>query len=85
MKTEGKKRQSDGWHWYLSESTSCNDIVHPLHSETSAQLDCLDMALSRSCESREEEAHAKTVINVSQGINEGGVPVTEKNISEFMR
>ena len=67
---------------HLSERTGCDDIVHPLHSEASAQRDCLNVALSCSGESGEEEAHAEGIVDVTESINEGRVPATKRRTSE---
>lgn len=67
---------------HLFESTGCNHIVHPLHSEASAQLDCLNVAFSRSGEGGEEEAHAEGIVDVTESINEGGVPATRRSTTD---
>ena len=64
--------------WHLSESTRCNHIVHPLHTEASAQLDRLDVTFSCSGEGGEEEAHAEGVVDVTESVDEGGVPAIKK-------
>ena len=65
---------------HLSETTRCNHIVHPLHSEASAQLDRLNVTFSRTSEGREEEAHAEGIVDITEGIDEGGVPaITNEN------
>lgn len=60
--------------WHLSESTRCNHKVHPLHSEASAQLDCLNVAFSCSGERGKEKTHAEGIVDIPESINEGGVP-----------
>lgn len=61
-------------YWHLSERTRCNDKFHPLHSEASAELNGLDMTFSCPGEGREEEAHAKGIINITESIDKGGIP-----------
>lgn len=67
-------------YWHLSESSRCNDKVHPLHSEASAELDGLNVTFSCPCKGREEEAHAEGIINITEGINKGGIPVAKERI-----
>lgn len=64
---------------HLSESTTCDYVVHPLHSEPSAQLDGLHVAFARSRKGGEEEAHAECIVNVTEGVNEGGIPATQQS------
>lgn len=68
--------------WHLSERPRCNHVVHPLHSESLAQLDCLHMAFSCSGKGGEEEAHAEGIVDITESINEGGVPATKRSTSE---
>lgn len=68
--------------WHLSERTRWNHVVHPLHSESPAQLDCLHMAFSCSGKGGEEESHAEGIIDITESINEGGVPAIKRSISE---
>lgn len=65
-------------YWHLSESTRCDHIVHPFHSEASAQLDRLHVTFSSSGEGGEEEAHAESIFDITKSIDEGGVPATQK-------
>lgn len=67
---------------HLFETPGGNHKVHPLHCEAPAQLNCLNMALSCPGEGREKEAHAEGVVNVTQSINEGGIPATSNNRDE---
>lgn len=67
---------------HLSESTRCNHKVHPLHSEAPAQLDRLNVTFSCSGEGREEEAHAEGIVDITESIDEGGVPATKRSTSE---
>lgn len=68
---------------HLSERTWCNHIVHPLHSKASAQLDCLHMTFSCSSKSREEEAHAEGIVDITEGINEGWIPAKQRSTSNI--
>lgn len=63
---------------HLSETTRCDHIVHPLHSEASAQLDCLHVTFPCSGKCGEEEAHAEGIIDITKSINKGGIPATKK-------
>lgn len=68
---------------HLSERTWCDHIVHPLHSEASAQLDCLHMTFSCSSKSGEEEAHAEGIVDITEGINEGWIPAKQRSTSNI--
>lgn len=77
-----RKIQVAAVYWHLSECTGCNNKVHPLHSEASAELDGLNMTFSCPGEGREEEAHAEGIINITESVDKGGIPATKKNKSE---
>jgi hypothetical protein len=62
---------------YLPERARCDYVVHPLHSEASAQRDGLDVALPRAGKCGEQEAHREGVVDVTEGIDESGVPGTQ--------
>lgn len=81
-----QRKQPDGccavFYWHLSERTRCDHIVHPFHSEASAQLDRLHVTFSCSGEGGEEEAHAKCIFDITESIDEGGVPATQRSTSK---
>lgn len=82
LDTSRKKYRCAAVCWHLSERTGCNDKVHPLHSEASAELDGLNMTFSCPGKGREEEAHAEGIINITESINKGGIPATKKKKGE---
>lgn len=60
---------------YLFERARSDDVVHPLHTESAAQLDHLHVALPGASERREEETHGQSVVYVPQSVDERRIPV----------
>lgn len=59
---------------HLAQGTCGDDIVQELHGEPAAQLNGLHMALASPWEGGKEEAHGEGIVQVPQGVYEGGVP-----------
>lgn len=64
---------------YLSQGARGDDVVHPLHCQAPAQLYGLHVALACAGKGGEEEAHGQGIVNITQGIDERGVPEDKKH------
>lgn len=61
---------------HLAQGAGGNDVVLEFHGQAPAQLDGLDVALARAGKGGEQEAHGQGIVQVPQGIDERGVPVS---------
>lgn len=60
---------------YLLERARGDDVVHPLDTESAAQLDRLHVALPGACERREQETHGQSVVYIPQSVDKRRIPV----------
>lgn len=60
---------------YLSERPRGDDVVHPLYTESAAQLDHLHVAFPCASERWEQETHGQSVVHVPQSVDERRIPV----------